>query len=71
MRGERDMHRSKRFITNNTPQGLQMVDVMGHHRETHMHMALHTAADTAMAMVMMVMVEATVSATPGVAPCLC
>jgi hypothetical protein len=41
------MHRNKPFITNDTAQGL-LVNVMGHHRETLIRMALDMAADTVM-----------------------
>jgi hypothetical protein len=41
------MHRNKPFITNDTVQGL-LVNVMGHHRETLIRMALDMAADTVM-----------------------
>jgi hypothetical protein len=44
------MHRNKPFITNDTAQGL-LVNVMGHHRETLIRMALDMAADTVMATV--------------------
>jgi hypothetical protein len=41
------MHRNKPSITNDTAQGL-LVNVMGHHRETLIRMALDMAADTVM-----------------------
>jgi hypothetical protein len=53
MPSEHDMHRNKPFIAKDTvtAQGL-LVDVMGHHRETLICIALNMAADTDMVMVM-------------------
>jgi hypothetical protein len=67
MRSEHDMRRSKPFITkakDNTAEGL-VDNVMGHHRETHIHTALSTVAD--MVMVMEATVEATVEAAVSAA----
>ena len=49
MPSEHNVHRNKPFITNNTAQGL-LVNVMGHQRETLMHMALDMGVDTVMVM---------------------
>lgn len=49
MPSEHNMHRNKPFITNDTAQGL-LANVMGHHRETLICMALNMAPDTAMVM---------------------
>jgi len=46
-RNEHDMHRNKPFITNDTAQGL-LVNVMGHHQETLICMALNMVADMVM-----------------------
>jgi hypothetical protein len=65
MRSEHDMRRSKPFITkakDNTAEGL-VDNVMGHHRETHIHTAPSTVAD----MVMEATVEATVEAAVSAA----
>jgi hypothetical protein len=52
MPSEQNMHRNKPFMTNDTAQGL-LVDVlghnvMGHHRETLICMALNMAGDMVM-----------------------
>jgi hypothetical protein len=49
MPSEHNMHRKKRFITNDTGQGL-LVNVMGHHREILICMALNMVPDTVMVM---------------------
>jgi hypothetical protein len=49
MPSERDMHRNKPFMANDTAQG-HLVNVMGHHRETLIRMALDMAPDTVMVM---------------------
>jgi len=49
MPSEHDMHRNKPFMANDTAQDL-LVNVMGHHRETLICMALNMAPDTVMVM---------------------
>jgi hypothetical protein len=70
MLSEHNMHRNKPFITNDTARGLP-VNVMGHHLETLICMALDMAADTVMVMMTMgTGASAAVDATTEGVPCL-